>query len=104
MYNIQIYIHIHVFRPAQDSSVWLGLTSREQLMSPECSKYQVLSLAKMLVVNEQKTFCSHQCSPEYLINKFRGLLQLQTQNTNEMLMSEIMKLNMKYYLKLKIGN
>ena len=25
--------HIHVFRPSQDSSVWLGLTSREQLMS-----------------------------------------------------------------------
>ena len=48
-----IYIHIHVFRPAQDSSVWFGLTSREQLMSPECSKHQVLSLAKMLVVNEQ---------------------------------------------------
>ena len=36
-------IHRHVFRLSQDSSVWLGLTSREQLMSPECSKYQVLS-------------------------------------------------------------
>ena len=45
-----IYIHRHVFRPSQDSSVWLGLTSREQLMSPECSKHQVLSFAKMLVV------------------------------------------------------
>ena len=27
-----------MFRPPQDSSVWLGLTSIEQLMSPECSK------------------------------------------------------------------
>ena len=45
MYNI----HIHVFRPSQDSSVWLGLTSREQLMSPECSKHQVLSFAKMQI-------------------------------------------------------
>ena len=45
---------MHVFRSVQDSSVWLGLTSREQLMSPECSKHQVLSLAKMLVVNKQK--------------------------------------------------
>ena len=27
-----------MFRPTQDSSVWLGLTSREQLMSPECFK------------------------------------------------------------------
>ena len=44
-----MYIHIHVFRPSQDSSVWLGLTSREQLMSPECSKHQVLSFAEMLV-------------------------------------------------------
>ena len=26
-----IYICIHLFRPSQDSSVWLGLTSREQL-------------------------------------------------------------------------
>ena len=41
---------MYVFGPSQDSSVWLGLTSREQLMSPECSKHQVLSFAKMLVV------------------------------------------------------
>ena len=61
---IYLYINIHVFRPAQDSSVWLELTSKEQLMSPGCSKHRVLSLAKMLVVNEQKIFCSHQCSPE----------------------------------------
>ena len=47
---IYIYIHIHVFRPSQDSSVWFGLTSREQLISPECSKHQVMSFAKMLVV------------------------------------------------------
>ena len=42
IYTYIYIIHIHVFRPAQDSSVvWLGkLTSREQLMSPECSKHQ----------------------------------------------------------------
>ena len=39
-----------MFHPSQDSSVWLGLTTREQLMSPECSKNQVLNFAKMLVV------------------------------------------------------
>ena len=50
MYYICIYIHRHVFHPSLDSSVWLGLTSREQLMSPECSKHQVLRFAKMLVV------------------------------------------------------
>ena len=44
---IYIYIHRHVFHPAQDSSVWLGLTSREQLMSPECSEHQALSLANI---------------------------------------------------------
>ena len=34
-----MYIHIstYTFHPAQDSLVWLRLTSREQLMSPECS-------------------------------------------------------------------
>ena len=48
--HMYICIHRHVFRPSQDSSVWLGLTSREQLMSPECSKHQLLSFAKMLVV------------------------------------------------------
>ena len=37
-----------MFHPSQDSSVWLGLTSREELMSPECSKDQVLNFAKML--------------------------------------------------------
>ena len=47
---IYIYIHRHAFRSSQDSSVWLGLTSREQLMLPECSKHQVSSFAKMLVV------------------------------------------------------
>ena len=73
-----IYIHIHVFRPTQDSSVWLGLTSREQLMSPECSKHQVLSLAKMLVVNEQKIFCSHHCSPECSMNKLRAYISTYT--------------------------
>ena len=62
--HIYIYIHTHrhVFRSSQDLSAWLELTSREQLMSPECSKYQRLSFAEMLVVNEQKILCSHQCS------------------------------------------
>ena len=36
---IYIYIYRHVFPPSPDSSVWLGLTSRGQLMSPECSKH-----------------------------------------------------------------
>ena len=54
--------------------MWLGLTSRELLMLPECSKNQVLSLAKMLVVNKQKIFCSHQCSPECAMNKFRAYI------------------------------
>ena len=47
---IYIYNNRHVFCPSQDSSVWLGLTSREQLMSPECCKHQVLSFAKMLYI------------------------------------------------------
>ena len=67
-----------MFRPSQDSSVWLGLTSREQLMSPECSKHQVLSFAETLVVNEQKIFYSHQCSPECSMNKFRAYLSTDT--------------------------
>ena len=33
-----MYIRRHVFRPSQNSSVWLASTSREQLMSLECSK------------------------------------------------------------------
>ena len=35
---------------SRTQSVWLGLTIREQLMSPECSKHQVLSFAKLLVM------------------------------------------------------
>ena len=66
------YIHRHVFCLSQDLSVWLGLTSREQLMSLECSKHQVLSFAKTLVVNERKILCSQQCFPECSINKFRA--------------------------------
>ena len=51
--NIYIYIHIHVFRPFQDSSVRLGSTNREKLMSPECSKHQVLSFAKQALSFER---------------------------------------------------
>ena len=61
--------------------MWLGLKSREQLMSPECSKHQILSLAKMLVVNEQKISCSHQCSPVFIsvaLNKFRAYISTCT--------------------------
>ena len=36
---IYIYIHRHVFHPAQESSMWLRITSREQLMFSECSKH-----------------------------------------------------------------
>ena len=64
-----IYIHRRVFCPSQDSSVWPGLTSIEQLMSLECLKHQVLSFT-CGVVNEQKIFCSHQSSPECSMNKF----------------------------------
>ena len=39
--HIYLFIHGYVFRPSQHSSVWLRLTSREQLMSSECSKHQV---------------------------------------------------------------
>ena len=75
---IYIYIHRHVFRPSQDSSVWLGLTSKVQLMSPECSKHQVLRFVKILVVNEQKIFCFHQCSRECSMNKFRVYISTDT--------------------------
>ena len=40
----------HVLRPSQESSEWLRLTSREQLISAECSKHKVFSLAKMPLV------------------------------------------------------
>ena len=51
---IYIYIYIHIYPQTHVLSfpgliMWLGLTSREQLKSPECLKYQVLSFAKMLV-------------------------------------------------------
>ena len=35
---VYMYILRHVLGPFQDSPVRLGSTSREQLMSPECSK------------------------------------------------------------------
>ena len=43
------YIY-QVFRPSHDSSAWLGFSTREQPISPECSKHQVLSFAKAHVV------------------------------------------------------
>ena len=59
MNRFRAYISTDVFRPFQSSSVLLGLTIREQLMSPEYSKHKVLSFPNACgVVNEQKIFCS----------------------------------------------
>ena len=56
IYNIYIYIypHIrrHVFRTSQDSSVKLESTSREQMMSQECSK-QVAEPCRLRVASKQ---------------------------------------------------
>ena len=45
---VYIFIHRHVFCPAQDSSVWLRLTSREQLMI-DC--YRLLVIVFTLQLN-----------------------------------------------------
>ena len=67
---IYIYINRHVFRLSQDSSVWLGLTSREQLMSPECSKHQIsrsllieCDIHRNIYKNLKDTHPSHPMSP-----------------------------------------
>ena len=48
-----VYIHRHVFHPSHDSSVWLGLTNREQLMSPESSQQQGWAFPKCLWCGER---------------------------------------------------
>ena len=63
MYIYVTYIHRHVFRSSQGSSLWFGLTSRELLMPPKFSKHQVLSFAKMQLkfmvrdLHSEKGFC-----------------------------------------------
>ena len=58
IYNIYIYIYIyphirrHVFRTSQDSTVQLESTSREQMMSQECSK-QVAEPCRLRVTSKQ---------------------------------------------------
>ena len=49
MNKFRAYIHRHVFRPSQDWSLWLGLTNREQLMSP---KYWVLSKSSWFLLQK----------------------------------------------------
>ena len=87
------YIHKHVFRPSQDSSVLLGLTSREQLMykAPGAELFQ----NACGVVNEQKIFCSHQSSPECSINKFRAYISTDT---------NVKKLNVQTFCHTKTSN
>ena len=79
---IYIYIHSHVLRPPQDSSVWLGLTNREQRTSDvtRVLKAPVAELCQIAcgVVNKQKIFCSHQCSPACSMNKFRTYISTDT--------------------------
>ena len=66
-----------MLRPPQDSSVWLGLTNREQRTSDvtRVLKAPVAELCQIAcgVVNKQKIFCSHQCSPACSMNKFRAM-------------------------------
>ena len=72
MNKFRAYVHRQAFRSSQDLSVWLALTTRQQLMSHDCSKQQALSFAKMLVV--WRIFSSDQCSQEYSLNKFRAYI------------------------------
>ena len=44
MYIYISTIHRHMFCPSQELSVWLRLTSREQLMPPECSSSELSSI------------------------------------------------------------
>ena len=81
---------LRFLRHSQDSPVWLGLTSREQLMSPECSKQQVLSFAKMLVVwltnkkysvlisvfQSAQWINSERIHPQTRVSSFPGLVML----------------------------
>ena len=57
MNKSRAYIHRHKFSPFQDSSVRVGLMNREQLMSPECSKHQVLSFDTMIGVWRSNKEC-----------------------------------------------
>ena len=59
---IYIYIYIHVFCPSQDSSVWLGLTSRESREHTyiytiyKCPAVFFEYLIKVLIVPHLTTF------------------------------------------------
>ena len=68
-----------MFHPSQDSSVWLGLTIRITAVTrvPKAPGAEFCQNA-CGVVNEQKIFCSHQCSPECSMNKFRGYISTDT--------------------------
>ena len=46
-----------MFCHSQDSSMWLSLTSRVQLMPPECSKHQVLINNKYKICKYNKYVC-----------------------------------------------
>ena len=63
---------------SQDSSVWLRLMSKEQLTRVLKAPGADLFRNACGVVNEQKIFCSHQCSPECSMNKFRAYKSTDT--------------------------
>ena len=79
---IHIHIHIPVFRPAQDSPVWLGLTSREQLMSPKCSlNHEIYTKCKKKPANWIKGISTH--------NIFSGI---KSQQINKIFVNQLKKL------------
>ena len=81
-----IYICGHVFRPSQDSSVRLRLTSGEQLMSPECSKQGAelcqtacgeqtnIKLILISVLQSAQQINSERAYPQTRVSSFPGLI------------------------------
>ena len=83
--NIYIYIYIYIYSCSQTrASSFPGLISVARINEQRTTGVtRVLKKpgAKLCQnafggVNEQKIFCSHQCSPEWSMNKFRAYISL----------------------------
>ena len=82
---IYIYIHIHIYiYPDTRVSSFQGLISVARVNEQRTNDVtRVLKVpgAELCqnaygVVNKQKIFCSHQCSPECSMNKFRAYIYI----------------------------
>ena len=81
VYNIYVYIYIYPQTRVSSSPGLINVAQVNELRTTDVTRVLKAPGTELCqnacgVVNEQKIFCSHQCSPECSMNKFRAYIHI----------------------------